>query len=232
MLVRFSRLIAAAFALLLTLAPVAGAEVLWDQSDWDQPGPVNEDDGAVDMSSNSCSQISGNTKVHIAADVHFDNPVHITTVRIYEKQGNVQTATQALLWIYPKTGPLPTTISDSLELASLLVPITAVLETNGPSTAVRVTAGGLDVELPAGDYWVSLTPRHNLGVFPYTIHYHTASAVVGDASPAIVACTSNSNWVYPLDPVKRPDFTIKIEGEVHRPTAPAATGQRGEVPSP
>jgi len=221
---RHSRLIAAATAVLLSLASAAGAEVLWDQSNWDPA--LN---GTVDLSSASCSPVSGNTKVHVANDVHFDAPVHITTVRIYETIGAVQTATQALLWIHPKNGVLPTTVSDSLELAGLNVNITAVSET---PQVVRVSATGLDIELPAGDYWVSLCPKHSYGgVAPYTYHLITSGPVIGDPSPAIVACTSNSNWVYPLDP-NRPDYAIKIEGEIHRPLATAPTGQRGEVPGP
>jgi len=225
MLLRHSRLIAAATALLVSLASAAGAEVLWDQSNW-----APNLGGTVDLSSNSCSQISGDTKVHIANDVHFDNPVHITTIRIYETPGNVQTATQALLWIHPKNGVLPTTVSDSLELAANLVNITPVNET---AQVVRVSATGLDIELPAGDYWVSLCPKHSFGgIIPYTYHLNTSGPVIGDPSPAIVACTSNSTWLYPQDPSPRPDYTIKIEGEVHRPTALAPTGQRGEVPGP
>jgi len=221
---RHSRLIAAATAVLLSLASAAGAEVLWDQSNWDPA--LN---GTVDLSSASCSPVSGNTKVHVANDVHFDAPVHITTVRIYETIGAVQTATQALLWIHPKNGVLPTTVSDSLELAGLNVNITAVSET---PQVVRVSATGLDIELPAGDYWVSLCPKHSYGgVAPYTYHLITSGPVIGDPSPAIVACTSNSNWVYPLDP-NRPDYAIKIEGEVHRPLATAPTGLRGESPGP
>jgi len=226
MLLRHSRLVAAATALLVSLASAAGAEVLWDQSNW-----ITNTEGSVDISSASCSQISGNTKVHIANDVHFDNPVHITTVRIYETFGNVQTATQAYLWIHPKNGVLPTTSSDSLELAGIQVNIAAVTETIGVNQCVRVTASGLDIELPAGDYWVSLTPRHNLGIFPYTVHLTTSSAAVGDPAAAIVACTVNSTWLYPLDP-SRPDYAMKIEGEVHGPTATIPTGLRGEVPAP
>jgi hypothetical protein len=204
------------------MASAASAEVLWDQSNWD-PG-LN---GTVDISSSSCSPITGNTKVHIANDVHFDNPVHITTVRIYETIGAVQTATQALLWIHPKTGALPTTVSDSLELASLNVNITAV---NESPSVVRVSATGLDIELPAGDYWVSLTPKHSYGgVAPYTYHVVATGPPVGDPSASIVACTSNSTWLYPLDPNK-PDYSIKIEGEVHRATAAVPTGLRGESP--
>lgn len=226
MFVRHSRLIASASALLLLMASVAGAEVLWDQSSL-MPTPY---DGAVDESATACNQISGNTKVHIASDVHFDTPVHITTVRIYETPGNVQAATAAFLWIQPKSSVLPTTSSDSLELASLQVPITAVTEGVGQAQFVRVSATGLDIELPAGDYWVSLTPRHNLGVFPYTFHIIAAGPVIGDPAPSIVACTVNSNWIYSHP--AHPDYAMKIEGEFHGPTAPLPTGQRGEVPGP
>ena len=227
MLLRHSRLIAAATAMLLSLASAAGAEVLWDQSSLMAP-PY---DGVVDESAASCNQISGNTKVHIANDVHFDAPVHVTTVRIYETPGNVQAATSAYLWIYPKTGVLPTTSSDSLELVGLQVPITAVTEgPNGPAQFVRVSATGLDIELPAGDYWVSLTPRHNLGILPYTFHIIASGPVIGDPDPSIVACTVNSNWLYSHP--SHPDYAMMIEGEVHRPTATLPTGLRGEVPGP
>ena len=162
--------------------------------------------------------------------MHFDAPVHITTVRIYETPGNVQAATAAFLWIQPKTGVLPTTSSDSLELASLQVPITAVTEGVGQAQFVRVSATGLDIELPAGDYWVSLSPRHNLGIFPYTFHIIAAGPVIGDPAPSIVACTVNSSWIYSHP--AHPDYAMKIEGEFHGPTAPLPTGLRGEASTP
>ena len=230
MLLRHARFVAVMSLLLLSSAAVAGAEVLWDQSDWDTR-PTNSQEGSINLSSNACSQISGNTKVHTACDVHFDNPVHITTVRVYETFGNVQTATLAYLWIRAKTGPLPTTPSDSLELAAIQVSITPVTETIGTSQCVRVSATGLDIELPAGDYWVSLTPRHNIGVFPWTFHLASMGAVVGDQTVAIEACTVNSNWFVPTNPTLH-DYAMKIEGEFHGPTAGAPTGQRGEAPGP
>jgi hypothetical protein len=55
--------------------------------------------------------------------------------------------------------------------------------------------------------------------------------VIGDPSPAITACTVNSNWYYPLAP-NLYDYSIKIEGEFHTATASLPTGQRGEAPSP
>src|SRR5262245_10640058 len=210
------------------MASAAGAEVLWDQSSL-IPTPY---DGHYDESATSCSPTNGNTKLHIANDVHFDRPVHITTVRTYEGVGNVQTATQAYLWIHPKNGVLPTTSSDSLELAGIVVDITPVtVGPNGPTQYVRVSATGLDIELPAGDYWVSLTPRHSHGLNPpNSFHIMAAGPVIGDPSPTINACTLNSNWFYALP--SHLDYTIKIEGDFFGPTVTAPTGQRGEVPGP
>jgi hypothetical protein len=206
--VRHARFLTVALALSLSFATAAGAAVLWDQS------ALNATlDGTIDLSSTSCSQISGNTKVHIASDVHFDNPVVITAVRIYETPGNVQAATQAYLWIAPKTGSIPTTISTDVNNAANIVPITVSAAVGG---VVTVSAQGLNRALPAGDYWVSLTPRHSLGIYPYTWHIYAAGSVVGDPSTAIVACTVNSTWTYPLDP-NRPDYSIKIEGDLPVP---------------
>lgn len=210
--VRHAKAATVAAVLALSFATAASAAVLWDQSNWN-----TNTEGSVNLSSTSCSQISGNTKAHTACDVHFSGPVHITTVRIYETPGNVQAATQAYLWIAPKTGPLPTTVSTDLEQAALSKPITSTTVTNGAFSAIQVTAANLSIDLPAGDYWVSLTPRHSLGIFPYTVHLTTTGPVFADPTPTVVACTSNTNWVYNLDP-SRPDYAIKIEGDMVVPT--------------
>jgi len=217
MLVRHARSLTAAVLLSLTFATAAGAVVLWDQSSTNAQG-----DGSVNLVSSSCNQISGNTKVHTASDVHFDNPVIITNVRIYETPGNVQAASQAYLWIAPKTGPLPTAASTDIEVAANQVPITSVSLAGG--TVIEVSANNLNRSLPAGDYWVSLTPKHSLGLFPYTVHLYTSGPVVGDPTAAIVACTANSNWLYPLDP-NRPDYSIKIEGTLPVPVLQSSWGR-------
>ena len=191
----------------LLLAHSAGATVLWDQSNWNPNG-----EGSLNLSSNSCSAISGNTKLHTANDVHFDSPVRITTVRIYESPGNVQTATQAYLWIAPKTGALPTVPSDQVNNAANIRPITISTETVNGIQTVIVTCSGLSIDLTPGDYWVSLTPRHSRGIFPYTVHRVTTGPVVGDPTPSIEACAVNSNWLYALPAPW--DYAIQIEGEV------------------
>lgn len=208
MLRRYRRLFAAALSLpLVFLATAAGAAVLWDQSNWNTIG-----EGSVNLSSNSCSPISGNTKVHTANDVTFTSPVTITAVNIYEAPGNVEAATQAFLWIAPKTGSQPTAASTDVNNVANQVPITISYETNGDVTAVVVTASGLNISLPAGDYWVSLTPRHSLGFYPYTVHLVTSGPVLGAPTSAIEACSPNSTWFEPLAPTSY-DYAIKIEGD-------------------
>ena len=219
MLLRHARLVAASALLLTTLATSAHAVTLWDQSNWN-----TNTEGSVNLGSNACSQISGNTRVHTTSDVHFDTDVHITAITVYETFGNVQAATQAYLWIAPKTGPMPTALSTDLYNAANLKPMTATTVTNGSVQAVAVKCSGLNISLPAGDYWISLTPRHNLGLFPYSVHLITSSAVVGDPTAAIEACTSNTNWYYPLAP-NLYDYSIKVEGDLPVPTLSQSWGR-------
>ncbi len=218
MLLRHSGVVAVAAALCLSLATSAGAAVLWDQSTW-----AANLEGSLNLSSTSCSAISGNTKLHTASDVSFTQPVVISTVRIYETLGNVQTATQAYLWIAPKTGPVPTESSALINVATNIVPITVATQTVGSTTVAVVTASGLNIALPAGDYWVSLTPRHSRGVFPYTVHLISGGPIVGNRTSSIEACVVNSNWLNVLAP-NQYDYTLKIEGEYPVPAMPSSWG--------
>jgi hypothetical protein len=219
MLLRHSRLVAAMALLLVSVATAANAVVLWNQSDWNLPG-----EGSLNLSSTSCNMISGNTKQHTACDVHFSSAVQISSITIYETDGNAAGASQAYLWIAPKTGALPTAASTDVNNAANIVPISAAYVTpDNVNYALAVTASGLNVSLPAGDYWVSLTPKHSLGFFPYSVHLVTASAVVGDPTPSINACTANSDWFEALAPTHY-DYAIKIEGDLPVPTLPTTWG--------
>jgi hypothetical protein len=213
------KLLLSAFTMLL-VASAASAVVLWDQSNLNALG-----DGTVNLASNGCSQISGNTRLHNTSDVTFSTTVAITSITIYETTGNVQAATQAYLWIGPKTGPFPTVPSDSLYNASRLVTITAAAPAtvNGVPNVVAVTAN-VNRVLSAGDYWVSLTPRHNLGIYPYSWHIYTDGPIVGSPTRMIEACTVNTNWLTPLDPPGY-DYSLKIVGDLPVPAAGTTWGR-------
>jgi hypothetical protein len=216
MRLRHSRFAAAVSVLLISAATAASATVLWDQSNWN-----TNNEGSLNIASNACSQISGNTRLFNAMDVTFAQPVNINTITLYETPGNVQTATQAYLWIGPKTGPLPTVNSFALYNAANLKTITSSVVATG---VVAVTATNLNISLPAGSYWVAMAPRHNLGIYPYTVHLVTSGPVVGDPTPTIEACTDNTNWLFVLDP-NRYDYAFKIEGDFPVPANSSSWGK-------
>ena len=220
MLLRQSRLVATASLLLLSIATAASAAVLWDQSNWDPSG-----EGSLNVSSSSCSPFGGNTKLHTASDVSFAQGVNISTVRIYETDGNAASATQAYLWISSKTGPLPTESSTQVNNPANLVSISSAYEVVGTEAALVITASGLNIDLPPGDYWVSLTPLHSVGFFPYSVHRVTTGPIVGSHTVSISACAPNSDWLNVLDPATY-DYAIKIEGTVGGPvpTLPSTWG--------
>ena len=117
--------------------------MLWDQSNWDTRPAGNSNEGSTNLS-NACSQISGNTKVHTANDVHFDYPVH-QTVPIYETFGNVRPR-PGRIWIHLKNSVPPTTSSDSLSSRASVVNITAVTETTRPRPVRQSVGHRLDIE--------------------------------------------------------------------------------------
>ena len=208
MLQRHTRLVAATAALLVSLASAASAQVvLWDQSNVNLVG-----EGSLNHNANSCSQLSGNTKLHTANDVHFNQPVHITSVTIYETTGNVDAATLAYLWIAPKTGAMPTESIANIATLANQVPITVAVDPNGPAGTRTVTAANLNINLPAGDYWISLTPRHNRGsLFPWTVHLVTSGPVIGDPTPSLLGCVAPGTWQYTLPTPY--DYAIKVMGD-------------------
>ncbi len=199
-----------ALCLVALAASGASADVLWDQSNWDTSG-----DGFVNMAWTSCNMISGNTKVHQANDVTFASDVVISSITIYETEGNGNafSATQGYLWIAPKTGSLPTVGSDVVNNAANLVNISSAYVEKDGVFGVAITASGLNLALPAGSYWVSLTPRCSAGFWPWSVLCFSSDGILGDSTKFIEACAVNSNWGDLFAPDTH-DGAFKVEGSV------------------
>jgi len=210
-----------ALCLVALAASGASADVIWDQSNWNTGG-----DGFMNLASSSCSMISGNTKVHVASDVTFYSDVVVNSITIYETEGNGNAAfaTQGYLWIAPKTGALPTESSALVNVSTNLVTITSSYVVKDGVTGLAITASGLNRALPAGEYWVSLTPRASRGLFPWSVLTWSADGVIGEGSPSIEACTVNSNWSHQRAP-EIYDAALKIEGATVVATENQAWGQ-------
>ncbi len=147
---------------------------------------------------------------------------------------------QAYLHVFPKTGTLPT--AGDIPTSSTIVPVTSVLGVDAGVLRHAMTASGLNLNLPAGEYWVGLTPLYE-GTANTA---HLASSIVGDPSSIFVtsANTVNANafivpsavdqWVEleqgQINPVPGTphDIAITINGtEVPEPTSLALLGLGG-----
>jgi hypothetical protein len=214
-----------ALCLIAVAATGASADVLWDQSNWNN----STGDGYLNAASAyACNFDGSRTKLHTANDVTFSVDVSISSVSIWQTigNGNAEGATQGYLWIVPKTGTLPTNASTEVNNAANLVTITNSYETIGATTVLKTTASGLALSLPAGSYWVSLTPRCNVGtIYPYSWHLFSGDGVIGDPTTVISACSANSNWYYPYAPDTQHDTTLMIEGAAVVATENHAWGQ-------
>lgn len=214
-----------ALCLVVLAASGASADILWDQSNWGN----STGDGFVNAASAfACNFDGSRTKLHTANDVTFPVDVSVSAVSIWQTigNGNAEGATQAYLWIVPKTGVMPTNSSSEVNNAANLVSITNTYETIGAETVLKTTASGLSLSLPAGSYWVSLTPRCNRGtIYPYSWHLFSGDGVLGDPTVRISACTVNSAWAYPYAPDTQYDTTLRIDGAAVVATETSPWGQ-------
>jgi hypothetical protein len=129
----------------LMVAQAASADVLWDQPNdpgW-MMGWFNSESGSPPF---------GMTW-HGANDVTVDGTWTVDSVTSYYSAldpGWGGAISQGYLHVFPKTGPLP---SEDPTL-SPVVPMTGVIV----GGIFEVTASGLALTLPPGEYWIGITP--------------------------------------------------------------------------
>jgi MYXO-CTERM domain-containing protein len=111
-------------------------------------------------------------------DVSFVIGVTLETITTYHRNFNdtwpgVGTGT-AILNIFDKVGARPDDVTDD-PTVGLIVPVQFVES----ATGVDVIAGGLSIDLPAGDYWIGLTPQLD-AIFPGQENVLLAGTLIGD----------------------------------------------------
>jgi len=188
-------------ALAILVAPVS-AEVLWDQSDFDPFGAgfFNVQAGGPPF---------GQT-VFTVSDVTVNgsgwNVESITTYYSALDPSWGGTISMGKVHVFDRTGPLP--VEDPT--LSMDVPMSGTLVTDH----FEVTASGLNLNLPPGDYWIGITPVAAAGPFGAEIHLGVATFVGIDvASYDAFAFPGPPAW-FNFNPGI--DASIKIEGS--RPT--------------
>ena len=154
-----------------TLATVASADVLWDQSDFDvwAAGFFNSESGEPPF---------GMT-MHTVNDVTVgDGGWIIESISTYYSALDAEWGlgiTEGYLHIFEKTGALPGELDDPT--ASPVVPMSAVLD----GDHWVVTAAGLSVVVDPGEYWILTTPMAPSGAFGPEIHI-SSMTFIGDAA--------------------------------------------------
>lgn len=188
------------------LAQVASSDTLWDQSDYDVAGMgfFNSESGSPPFGSTN----------HTVNDVTVECGWLVESITIYFSAvdpGWGGAITQGYLHVYPKTGALP--VEDPT--ASPLVPMSAVLDADH----FVLTASGLDLDLPPGDYWIGITPIAPGGIMGPEICL-SCFGYFGDPSASYdVYGMPMPMWMH-MNPGL--DAAILIEGTVNGPSAAEA----------
>jgi hypothetical protein len=195
-------------AMLVMLVGVAGAEVLWDQSDYDPnySGFWNSESG--------CAMDWTGATVFAANDIRIWDEITIETITTYYDmlEFGIESATQAYLWIAPKTGPLPIDGVNDPMAQGTLVSVTVTNDSAEGGNAYVVTAAGLSEDLSPGDYWIALTPIFPAGF--WGANYNITSLTPwGDSTASWEICAQVNNMVWQnVNPGM--DASMKIEGSI------------------
>jgi len=187
-------------AVLALSASAASATVLWDQTDVDLSASGYPDAESAGM--------WGTVTVYGASDFTLGSDAIITSVTTYYTNTGqwVPGNYTALLDVFVKTGPSPVTGTDDPLTTGVTIPVTLTDMGNG---TFALNGSGLNIALPAGDYWIMMSPAIPDG--PSFREFHVAtSSVVGDFSNVI----EFGGWFGPSWGSADQDGAMLIEGEV------------------
>ncbi|MDH4036223.1 MAG: hypothetical protein OEX18_00205 [Candidatus Krumholzibacteria bacterium] len=198
------RFAALALVALVAVAPIANATTIWDQSTFD---PL----GAGFFNTISGGPPFGMT-VYTVADVTLTGQCVVDCVTMYYSAldpGWGGAISQGVVNVFPRTGALPIDGTDNPTVGAV-VPMTATLMSGAGGEYFALTACGLNINLPAGDYWISITPNAPSG--PGGGELALGSTTYLGVDPA-----SYDQYAFPGPPawfVFNPglDIAIKIEG--------------------
>ncbi len=193
-------------ALVLSLGSMAWADVLWNQAP-DTLANAYIDQEFTDYPTYSTYQVHD-----IVVPASGWTIQKITTYFINgATPGNWSTVTQGRLNVFPKSGSLPGAGNDPA--AGTAYPVTIV---NPATGTCEVSMGGLNIVLPAGQYWVGFTPMTTFATTGQKFLCQT-TGIQGDMSAVRNpggAFGFGTNWTTGavFSPPATADSAIKIEG--------------------
>jgi len=204
---KYSKIAVALCALFLTAATAAQAITLWDQS------AISLDPNAPSIANWKATGFGGGI-VHSVDDVTVSGMAwHVTSITEYYSTWNPNwtSLTQGYLHVWPKTGALPT----QNPTVDPIVSMTCV-DTGDPNGVFAITASGLDLTLPPGDYWIGITPIASAGAFGANNQWPALNTI---GAPVASYDTAWHNYYGNYD------GAMKVEGDLPTPTSNTTWGR-------
>ena len=193
--------IATGLCLVLLLASSASAIVLWDQGTIVPAGP-----GITN--SRSPGGIGGFI-MHSVNDVTVAAPGwHVTKITQFYSGFNPNWTgiTLGYVNVQPKTGALPT--ANPVAVTSPMSCVADAARSAALGQTVFAVSANVNINLPAGDHWIGITPQFNNS--PLGINLQWPAALVGDP-----VATFNVNTVGPwMNNYPGWDGTLILEGDI------------------
>jgi uncharacterized protein (TIGR03382 family) len=153
-------------AAVVGFAAAASADVLWDQGNYDPDG--------VGLINQEFGDYPSYASYMVTDVVSTDWTIQSVSTFFTDQNGGLWTGvTQARLNIFDWVpGTLPVAGDDPTAGAVVDVTVTDL------GSELQMTASGLNVDLPAGNYWVGLTPIADLASFGQ--EFHLPAPIIGD----------------------------------------------------
>lgn len=211
----------------LSLAGIASADTLWDQSAIDLNSQMS-------MANWTKTSGFGQREAYGMSDVTVPaGGWTIQSITVWAGTLAFNDPTSATLNIFPKTSSLPTAANNPRSIAlggsGVVVPaVTSFIEINGNSGqfAREITSSGLNIVLAPGNYWIGLTPKFSGAdadnQWP-ALNLYGNSQAVRFASPLDAAWSDNAA----LLGQPATDGAILIQGIVPAPASAALLGLGG-----
>jgi len=141
----------------------ANAALLWDQS--------NVNTGINAFVDQEFSDFASFSSYMVSDVVSTGWTVQSVSVYFTNNMGNWANLSQARLNIFPKVGNLPVAADDPTLGSTVGITMTNI------GSSWEITASGLNVNVPIGDWWIGLTPLTNFGTDGQ--EFHQAAPIIG-----------------------------------------------------
>ncbi len=170
---------------LLSLASMASASTLWDQSAINFNSPISM--------ANWTTTGFGQTEAFGMTDISVPaGGWTVQSITVYMGTYAFSTPSQAVFNLFPKTGSLPTAANNPRRIANGGSGVNVAATSTYLSGDVLAVTSTMSVNIPAGDWWISLTPK--FGSNGDVANQWPAASLYGNSQAVRFAAPLDATW--------------------------------------